>query len=418
MSEWISKPLNQLASFQKGRKVETSEHPRDGFAPYLGASAISGTVEEYGDSRFGVMASVGDVLMLWDGERSGLVGKTKTSGVISSTVVRLSSKGEIGGDYLYYALNLKFDWIQNRRTGTGVPHVPKDLGRILSIPFPRDLNEQRKIVEILVTVDEAIEQTEAVVQKWQQMKAGLMHDLFTRGVTPDGNLRPTRQEAPQLYKNSDLGWIPKEWNAVRLDKSEISIIDGDRGENYPQAHELLDSGHCLFLSATNVTARGFKFDELQFISSEKDQLLGTGKLSRGDVVVTTRGTVGNIACYDADVPFSDIRINSGMIILRCNRTDLSPEFLYCSLTNYIFGHEFGRVISGSAQPQLPIKDFKRFHCLILPSPEQQAILSKANAASGYLISEEERVFKLRAQKQGLMQDLLTGRVPVKVGVGA
>lgn len=125
MSEWFAKSLNQLASFQKGRKVETSEYPCDGFAPYLGASAISGTIEEYADARFGVTAVAGDVLMLWDGERSGLVGKAQ-DGVISSTVARLSSRGEIEGNFLYYALDANFEWIQNRRTGTGVPHVPKD----------------------------------------------------------------------------------------------------------------------------------------------------------------------------------------------------------------------------------------------------------------------------------------------------
>jgi type I restriction enzyme, S subunit len=263
-------------------------------------------------------------------------------------------------------------------------------------------------------VDEAIEQTEALVQKWQQMKAGLMHDLFTRGVTAAGQLRPTRTQAPQLYKNSPLGWIPKEWDTVRLDKSDISIIDGDRGENYPQGHELLDSGYCIFLSATNVTDRGFRFDQLQFISRDKDQSLGTGKLVRGDIVITTRGTVGNIAFFDDQVPFAEIRINSGMIILRSDQHGLTQDFLYCSFANHIFPQEFKRVVSGSAQPQLPIKDLKRFHCLI-PSPtEQEQLMAMANSVESYILSEEDRLLKLRAQKQGLMQDLLTGRVPVRV----
>ena len=106
MSEWLAQPLGSLAAFQKGRKVATSEHPREGFAPYLGASAISGVVEEYGDTRNGVMSAPGDVLMLWDGERSGLVGKAQ-AGVISSTVARLSPKTDVEGEYLYYALDFK-----------------------------------------------------------------------------------------------------------------------------------------------------------------------------------------------------------------------------------------------------------------------------------------------------------------------
>ena len=88
------------------------------------------------------------------------------------------------------------------------------------------LPQQRRIAEILSTVDEAIEQTEALIAKYQQIKTGLMHDLFTRGVTPDGHLRPTYEQAPHLYKESPLGWIPKEWEVKRLD----SVAEVSRGK--------------------------------------------------------------------------------------------------------------------------------------------------------------------------------------------
>ena len=78
------------------------------------------------------------------------------------------------------------------------------------------IHEQHRIAEILSTLDETIEQTEALIAKYQQIKAGLMQDLFTRGVTPDGKLRPTATEAPQLYKESPLGWVPREWEVGRL----------------------------------------------------------------------------------------------------------------------------------------------------------------------------------------------------------
>ena len=61
-----------------------------------------------------------------------------------------------------------------------------------------------------------IANTEALIQKYQQIKAGLMHDLFTRGITSDGQLRPPREKAPELYKETAIGWIPKEWKAKDL----------------------------------------------------------------------------------------------------------------------------------------------------------------------------------------------------------
>ena len=69
-----------------------------------------------------------------------------------------------------------------------------------------------KIARILQTIDQAIEKTEALIEKYQQIKAGLMHDLFTRGIGADGKLRPPREQAPELYQQTPIGWIPKEWD--------------------------------------------------------------------------------------------------------------------------------------------------------------------------------------------------------------
>ncbi|MDZ7685274.1 MAG: hypothetical protein U5O39_09995 [Gammaproteobacteria bacterium] len=85
-------------------------------------------------------------------------------------------------------------------------HVPRISGL-----FPVDTKVQKKIGRILQVIDEAIEKTEALIDKYQQIKAGLMHDLFTRGIGPDGQLRPPREQAPELYQETPIGWIPKEW---------------------------------------------------------------------------------------------------------------------------------------------------------------------------------------------------------------
>jgi len=280
----------------------------------------------------------------------------------------------------------------------------------LSLP---PLPEQRRIAEILDTLDAAIRKTEQVIAKLQRMKQGLLHDLLTRGIDQHGHLRNPHTH-PEQFKPSPLGKIPKEWEVVRLDQSAVEIIDGDRGVHYPHGDELYKSGYCLFLSATNVTRSGFRFNTVQFIDARKDRLLGTGKLTRGDVVITTRGTVGNIAYYDGTVPFDHVRINSGMVILRSTEGGLDPRFLHRSLTDYIFEHEFKKVVSGSAQPQLPIRDMEQFH-LMIPSPsEQRRLLSATEGVYERLDYEEAQLAKLRLLKQGLMDDLLMGRRRVRV----
>lgn len=142
-------------------------------------------------------------------------------------------------------------------------------------------------------------------------------------------------------------------NIVSFKDAPLEIIDGDRGKNYPKKNEFKDEGHCLFLNAKNVTDNGFDFTTNMYISEEKDNLLKKGKLRRGDIVLTTRGTVGNMALYDDEVPFDNVRINSGMLILRPQK-EIINEFLYWSLKSDFFKKQIFSIKSGTAQPQLPI----------------------------------------------------------------
>jgi len=87
-------------------------------------------------------------------------------------------------------------------------------------------------------------------------------------------------------------------------------------------------GYCLFLNTGNVTKEGFSFANNQFITKEKDELLRKGKIQRGDLILTTRGTVGNIAYYTNHIKYENVRINSGMVILRVNKENVDASFLY------------------------------------------------------------------------------------------
>ena len=142
----------------------------------------------------------------------------------------------------------------------------------------------------------------------------------------------------------------------------FDIIDGDRGKNYPKSDELFDEEYCLFLNTKNVTKNGFSFNIKQFITETKDKLLRKGKLERHDIVLTTRGTIGNVAYYDESISYDHLRINSGMVILRAKKTELNRQFILHVLKD---DNYYKRLISGSAQPQLPITKIKK---ILLPIP--------------------------------------------------
>lgn len=155
---------------------------------------------------------------------------------------------------------------------------------------------------------------------------------------------------------------------VRFENAALKIIDGDRGNNYPQKNEFQNSGHCVFLNAGNVTARGFDFAKVDFISEAKDSLLRKGKASRNDIVLTTRGTVGNVAFYGSTIPFNNMRINSGMVLIRTDHNEIEPYYLYAFLGSAVFQKQVSSNGSGSAQPQLPISALNN---IAIPLPKIQ-----------------------------------------------
>ena len=171
------------------------------------------------------------------------------------------------------------------------------------------------------------------------------------------------------------------------------IIDGDRGKNYPKQDEFYPQGYCLFLNTGNVTKEGLTFEENQFITKEKDEALRKGKLKRGDIVYTTRGTVGNAGYYNSNVPYENVRINSGMVILRANGEIVDARFLYQILKSEYYRPYFKQYCTGSAQPQLPIKNFSQIY-LNVPDIKTQHRIANILSAYDDLIENNQKQIKL------------------------
>lgn len=185
----------------------------------------------------------------------------------------------------------------------------------------------------------------------------------------------------------------------------FEIIDGDRGKNYPNDSDFLSEGYCLFLNAGNVTKTGWSFENNMFISKEKDELLRKGRVQRGNTVFTTRGTVGNAAYFDEKVPFDHLRINSGMVILSAKNNEvIDNEFIYYLVTSPIAKKTIEQFCSGSAQPQLPIKDFIKIK-YDLPSIEtQRKIISILSAYDNLIEVNNKRIRVLERMAENLYKE--------------
>ena len=267
-------------------------------------------------------------------------------GGCSNDVLVVKAGKTVDSNFLYYVLsdNNFFNYSTVTAKGTKMPRGSQNA--IMKYWVPNlDLPTQKKIADILSSYDELIKANNERIELLEQTVQELYKEWFVRFRFPG-------------YENAKFEeGIPEGWSYVRFGKA-IDIIDGDRGVNYPKQEEFYPEGDCLFLNAGNVTTKGFDFSSCAYITKEKDAILRKGKVQHGDVLLTTRGTVGNVAFYNETMTFSEMRINSGMVILR-NLGVVSPEYIYTSLRHEYLQKLMTMYASGSAQPQLPIKDMKR-----------------------------------------------------------
>ncbi|MFH1044607.1 MAG: restriction endonuclease subunit S [Pseudomonadota bacterium] len=196
--------------------------------------------------------------------------------------------------------------------------------------------------------------------------------------------------------------IHPDWPIPTFEDAPFQIIDGDRGTNYPSKEDFSPSGHCLFLNTKNVRSDGFKFDELEFISAAKDNALRKGKLERGDVLLTTRGTIGNTALYDPSVEFDHIRINSGMLIFRPDAAKLSSSYLFHFFQSENFRAQREAIVSGAAQPQLPIRSLNEAKIPLPPLATQQAIVAEIEAEQALVGANRELITRFEKKIQATL----------------
>lgn len=313
--------------------------------------------------------------------------------------------GEIEAEYLYYILPPK---AANAITDTAVKGSTlnkKTLGQLL-LTYPKDGCVQKKIATILQTIDESIEQTEALIEKYSLVKAGMMHDLFTRGLTPAGKLRPPREEAPDLYKETPIGWIPKDWDWGDLENycSRICVGIVIRPADY-----YVTEGVPTFRSA-NVREGRITDSDLVYISTKSNAILHKSQVRKGDILTVRTGYPGTSAV----VPEEFDGCNCVDILISTPTGAISSEFL-CYWINSSFGK--GQVLSGQgglAQQHFNVGEMRELIVVKPCEDEQGKITRRFDAVVTKIETQKELLKKYKLQKAGLMHDLLTGEVPVHV----
>ncbi|MHB2153449.1 restriction endonuclease subunit S [Calditrichota bacterium GD2] len=276
---------------------------------------------------------------------------------------------------------------------------------------------QQKAKGTLSTAEELLEKIKAERERNYQQKLDewqkAVEEWEANGIQGKKPAKPKKQRELYMPKNDELVDLPEGWLKMPIEYI-CEIEDGDRGRNYPKKEDFSNDGFCIFLNAKNVTSSGFNFEQLQYISKEKHYSLRKGTLKYGDIVFTSRGTIGNTAYYSPQIKFKCMRINSGMFILREFESWLNPYYFLYGLRAPIIVQQIKKLRSGTAQPQLPIREFKSFTFTFPDKEEQQAIVqeieTRLSVADKLEQIVDESLQKAEALRHSILKKAFEGKL--------
>lgn len=428
MNEWVETSLGELSIFRKGINYKSEDYcENDSGRPFITIKCFKkgGGYESTGIKYYaGVCTEIdylfqGDILFsVTDLTRAGdIVGSPLKVPNFGKGIAALASMDcmrinpidvKCAKTYLYHRLMLSDVRTQMVAYSAGSTVLHLDTNKIPSIRLriPTNIFVQKKISFILDKIDEIIEKTEALIEKYQHIKAGLMHDLFTRGIGADGKLRPPCEQAPELYQQTAIGWIPKDWLLTSCSIVCEKVIDCKN-----RTPPITPDGFPV-IRTPNVRHGSFVDQELNFTDAESYKIWTMrGKPEVGDVVITREAPVGEVCMIPPHHPSACL--GQRMMLYRPNKEVIHPDFFLYALQSQQIQNRLDLISGGSTVGHVRVGDIRSLYMFLPKSSDEQGYIAFAlNGISEKLSVENKQLTKLKKQKSGLMHDLLTGKVEV------
>lgn len=375
--------------------------------------------EERYREAFYIHVKNNDLLITKDGTigKVVLVNDCPQKAVLNSGIFLIRSKDDsYDHQFAYYVLTSEiFDnFLRLNLNGSTINHLYQNVFEKFEIPIPNH-TVQIKIASILRTIDQAIEKTEALIEKYQDIKAGLMHDLFTRGIGADGKLRPQREQAPELYQETPIGWIPKDWEWLPLrTKSKPGVHHlrtGPFGSTLKGEH-WVEYGNPV-ITIGSLGEGEFNASELLFINDLDAKRLFDFQMKLGEVVFSRVADVGRSVVIKQDQV--GWIMSSNLMRISLDQNLVNSDYLQYQLSYDTRIKKQIRCKVNSGGRELANSEILNSLLFIWPTiDEQNEIVNRAKVISRRINSDRQELQKLMYQKSGLMHDLLSGKVPVTV----
>jgi type I restriction enzyme S subunit len=298
---------------------------------------------------------------------------------------------------------------QQQTTGIINPKVSEYLSQNVAWP---SVDEQRRIAEVLDTADATIQQTEALIAKLKQMKAGLLHDLLTRGLDEQGQLRDP-VEQPEQFKDTLLGRLPKNWDVHTFQAMKPLgrpyIKTGPFGSTLKGEHWTEEGIPVITIGALGEGE--FIKSELLFISEAKARSLAAYAVEPGDLVFSRVADVGrSVVVGEAEANWI---MSSNLMRISLDQSLVVPSFAHLILVYSESTRQQVRRSVNAGGREIANTAILNSLQFAWPSRDEQERIVKVVAAHNARIHAEEAYRdKLKLLKKGLMDDLLTGRVRV------
>jgi type I restriction enzyme, S subunit len=318
-------------------------------------------------------------------------------------------------EYHYYNFLFNIEQIKRFGVGSTFAEISKTDIEKLNFKISTDPSEQRKIALILSTVDAVIEKTEATITKYKAIKQGMMQDLFTRGLDKNGKLRPRYQEAPELYKKTELGWIPKEWDVIPLvnvtSEKPHSFTGGPFGSDLQTKH-YTDSG-VRIIQLQNI-GDGYFFNDYEiFTSVEKADSLFYCNIFPGDIIIAKMADPVARACIIPDFAERYLMASDG-IRLKVNENKYDTNYILEIINHHHFRQLAVQKSTGSTRERIGLTELRQLPIKVpKEKSEQTGIANIFLALNEQFDLERSSAVKLNSLKTALMSVLLTGKVQVQ-----
>ncbi len=299
--------------------------------------------------------------------------------------------------FFYTVLNTS---LKKYNEATGVPSLSRsNLYKIKALTPP--LPEQRKIADILSTVDEKIEVISEQIENTRQLKKGLMQPLLTRGI---GHTR---------FKPSPLGEIPESWevNTVSyfLKKEKGSMKIGPFGSQLKK-DTFVSDGYKVY-GQENIFAKSFEIGN-RYITKEHFIKLHTCEIHPGDIIISMMGTIGK--CLVVPEGIQPGIMDSHLLRLQLDNNKMIPSFLSQLFSSSLILNQVDRLSVGGIMDGLSSQIVGSLKFTIPPKEEQYEIAKILTLIGDKIDCLSDKKKEYEHVKKGMMQKLLTGKIRVLI----